>query len=177
MLYQLFEDFHHYLRRRNPYVVQMGALMQSEIEEDEEMALRVVTDNSKDQRRYNTPPAIEVAVVLPWNDDEGMQEARHLIIRLRHADGEQLRILKEYDSCSDPMRYPFMFPDGTQGWHWRVKTSPGSDKKVTSQQFYRFYLNAHLRRPRAWDAAEHPGIMAFGPLSQEVIVDQYVKIE
>ena len=65
-------------------------------------------------RRYNNPLSDEIGVLMP-ND-----AANNRDIVLHYRDGG-LKHISELHRSYDPMQYPLLFPDGTDGWHVNLK--------------------------------------------------------
>ena len=70
-------------------------------------------------------------------------------------------------SVCDPMTYPLLFPYGDQGWHDNIPQI-GTKNRVTQLQYYSYRLSV---RP------EFDAILNAGKLTQQYIVDSYVKVE
>ena len=65
-------------------------------------------------RRYNRPLSDEVGVLMP-NDATNNRD-----IVLHYRDGGLKRI-SELHRSYDPLQYPLLFPNGTDGWHVNLK--------------------------------------------------------
>ena len=110
-------------------------------------------------RRYNRPLSDEVGVLMP-NDATNNRE-----IVLHYRDGGLKRI-SELHRSYDPLQYPLLFPNGTDGWHVNLKLQNG--RKLTAMVYYRYHImirqnvSVLLRAKR---------------LFQQYLVDAYCKIE
>ena len=82
-------------------------------------------------RRYNRPLSDEIGVLMP-NDAINNRD-----IVLRYRDGGLKRI-SELHRSYDPLQYPLLFPDGTDGWHVDLKLRSG--RKLTAMVYYRYHL-------------------------------------
>ena len=110
-------------------------------------------------RRYNRPLSDEVGVLMP-NDATNNRD-----IVLHYRDGGLKRI-SELHRSYDPLQYPLLFPNGTDGWHVNLKLQNG--RKLTAMVYYRYHImirqnvSVLLRAKR---------------LFQQYLVDAYCKIE
>ena len=67
-------------------------------------------------RRYNRPLSDEVGVLMP-ND---AINNRDIVLHYRD-DGLKTELHRSYD----PLQYPLLFPNGTDGWHVNLKLQNG----------------------------------------------------
>ena len=110
-------------------------------------------------RKYNRPLSDEVGVLMP-NDATNSRD-----IVLHYRDGGLKRI-SELHRSYDPLQYPLLFPNGTDGWHVNLKLQNG--RKLTAMVYYRYHImirqnvSVLLRAKR---------------LFQQYLVDAYCKIE
>ncbi|KAH9835234.1 uncharacterized protein C8Q71DRAFT_676050, partial [Rhodofomes roseus] len=82
----------------------------------EQVSLRLVVDNERDQRRYNLPTADEIAVLLPTQQPEGA-DRRDIILRKR--DGP-LQHVSECHPAYACLQYTLLFPHGEHGWTFNL---------------------------------------------------------
>ena len=78
-------------------------------------------------RRYNRPFSDEVGVLMP-NDATNNRD-----IVLHYRDGGLKRI-SELHRSYNPLQYPVLFPNGTDGWHVNLKLQNG--RKLTAMVYY-----------------------------------------
>ena len=110
-------------------------------------------------RRYNRPLSDEVGVLMP-NDATNNRD-----IVLHYRDGGLKRI-SELHRSYDPLQYPLLFTNGTDGWHVNLKLRNG--RKLTAMVYYCYHImirqnvSVLLRAKR---------------LFQQYLVDAYCKIE
>jgi hypothetical protein len=77
-----------------------------------ELSLRIVTDPSTDQRRYNVPSTNEIAIVLPGDGTHAVQP-RDIVLQNR-AGG--LQFMHDHHPDYAPLHYVLLFPYGTIRW-------------------------------------------------------------
>src|SRR5947207_10440766 len=78
----------------------------------------VITNNrTKDSRRYNTPSASEVAVIMIGNG-QGTENQNCDIILQSHKGGIQR--ISEIHRAYISLYYVLMFPKGKDGWHSNI---------------------------------------------------------
>jgi hypothetical protein len=104
----------HMLRLHNPYIeVFMTARERLLNNENISLHLKTMDIGHLDQRRYNHPTASEVAVIMPGTGEEQV-DRRDIILEARN---HRFKRISELHSAYCPLRYPFLFPNGQQGWH------------------------------------------------------------
>ena len=81
------------------------------------------------ERRYNAPVYNEVAILLV-NAEHGK---RDIVVQLRD---ETLKRIEETHRSYDALQYPIMLCYGQDGYHINIQVDSGSNKKVTSREFY-----------------------------------------
>ncbi|CAG8599584.1 20041_t:CDS:2 [Cetraspora pellucida] len=75
----------------------------------------IITDSRmKDPRRYNTPSAAEVAIIMIGNEQEPEPLQRDIVLHLREGRFQQI---SELHHAYEPLHYVLMFPRGDDGWH------------------------------------------------------------
>ena len=84
-------------------------------------------------------------------------------------DRPSLKFFPDYHRSYDPLQYPLIFPFGTDGWHFKRRSLTIDKRRVTSQQYLRFYIVERHGLPNY--------IHECRKLYQQYIVDQYCKIE
>ena len=121
-----------------------------------------------DPRRYNTPTADEVAVVLP-GDNATKGDYRDILLHLRpqyYDDGHlKLQRINEGHPAYVPLHYVLLFPRGEPGWYqgMHVRNNPRS---VTLLQYTAFRIH-----PRS---NEFSTILRGQRLFQRYLVDMFV---
>ena len=68
-----------------------------------------------------------------------MPPARDIILQYR--DGGLQHIL-ELHRGYDPLQYPLLFPNGTDGWHVNLKLQNG--RKLMAMVYYRYHIIMYL---------------------------------
>jgi hypothetical protein len=161
------------LRTINPFAQAYKMMREVELEEEtrakaEGRAVNAVNmwikkDRKDDQRRYNAPRSNEVAVVFHNTDGEPPFE-RDIAVHSREGGLIQISILS--GNC-DPMTYPLLFPNGDEGFKLKIKMAT-TTKFISHFQFYSYRLAIR---------DEFNPILSAGKLTQQYIVDAYVKVE
>ena len=101
----------------------------------------------------------EIGVLMP-NDATSNRD-----IVLHYRDGG-LKHISELHRGYDPMQYPLLFPDGTDGWHVNLKLRNG--RKLTAMVYYRYHIMVR----------ENVSVLLRAKrLFQQYLVDAYCKIE
>lgn len=191
---EIVQQFMQFMYEKNPYA---RAFMMAEevIHTQEPRTLRLTTVTVEpgaeplDPRRYNLPTVEEVAVVIEGDGEVGAKQ-RDIILR---RTGGQLQRISELHSAYLALRYPLLFPYGSQQWHetfcnptarsrfcplrtvlWSMETDlhthflTGPKGNVTDLEWYAYLI---FSRP------EFSAILASGRLFQELAVDMYVCLE
>jgi hypothetical protein len=146
----------------------------------------VITNNrTKDTRRYNTPSASEVAVIMIGDGQETQHQNRDIVLQ-PHEGG--LQRISEIHPSYTPLHYVLMFPRGEDGWHpnipirndksihEEISDASGEDEKnisnkcVTAMNYFAYRLQ--VGRPE-----EALTLHWYGRLFQQWIVDMYALIE
>jgi hypothetical protein len=156
----------------NPYVnvfVQAANRIVTNPEEEVRVVITVGRNHGEevDPRRYNTPLANEVAMILPG--ESGEVGNRDVIVQRRYGGG--LLRMSELAPSYDPLQYPLLFLAGEDGWFDGLplqNNEAGMRQRVTMAAFYgqRLHFTRDLN-------ALHYG----GRLFQQYIVDVAVKTE
>jgi hypothetical protein len=154
--------------------VEMEAIQES-VSEDQcskTILMAIRQDRNSDPRRYNNPRVNEVAIIFQNADGEPPLE-RDLLIHLRPATTEpavpRVQRINILDPNLEPMIYSLMLPYGDQGWSTTLPLQgSGVRSRVTQMQYYGYRL--------AVREAFNP-FLNYGKLTQQFIVDAYVKAE
>lgn len=164
------------LLRTNPYAQAYKMMAEVEEKENSEAAkevrhpgcVRLIFDISttKDPRRYNLPQANEVAVVFVGEDDD-VPTTRSLAV---HPRGGGLKTIRDIDRICDPLTYPVLFPNGTDGWHPDLEKRPSEKKqgRITQKMYYSYLL---MERSGVFNPLHHGRA-----LFQQFAVDSWVKV-
>ncbi|UYV64281.1 hypothetical protein LAZ67_3000144 [Cordylochernes scorpioides] len=136
------------------------------------IVMAIKQDRKQDHRRYNNPRVSKVAVIFESDDGEPPFQ-RDILLHLRpdpldpfSPNTQRISLLHRN---LDALLYPLFFPRGEQGWHdqiWQVSTA--KPHRVTQLQFYSYCLSKRN--------SFNP-LLNGGKLTQQFIVDAYVKIE
>ncbi|CAG8736168.1 9455_t:CDS:2, partial [Acaulospora morrowiae] len=81
------------------------------IREGQPIALKILSGQGYNIRRYNRPTANEVAVLMI--DDDNVTSGHDIL----------LRNTQECHAAYDPLQYPLLFPYGQLGWHPNIPYS------------------------------------------------------
>ncbi|XP_057335095.1 uncharacterized protein LOC130673899 [Microplitis mediator] len=118
-----------------------------------------------DVRRYNYQRVNEVAAVFSTNADGEIPES---YVTIQNKTSKSFQYLSTMDPNTEPWVYPLFHPYGNQGWHQFIPYVHKTNRRVTRADYYKYRLairndfNVFLMGRR---------------LSQQWIVDSYVKIE
>jgi len=159
---------------RNPFILAFHS-MKDVIEHEEMLArqqnrsiknitLQFQIDASVDRRRYNSPTTNEVAAVFVG---ENGVPAANVALQVCHRNGGKLETIPMTNANCDPLSYPILFPRGELGWQVGIPHAGQSvatpHKTVTPREFQqRDSFNP---------------LLCCGKLTQQYIVNEYVKIE
>ena len=152
------------LHQTNHYVELFKVAKEIFEQEDTPTNVRIVINETKrpsgeHSRRYNNPLGDEIGVLMP-NDATNNRD-----IVLHYRDGG-LKHISELHRSYDPMQYPLLFPDGTDGWHLNLKLRNG--RKLTAMVYYRYHIMVR----------ENVSVLLRAKrLFQQYLVDAYCKIE
>jgi hypothetical protein len=124
----------------------------------------IKTTKDIDLRKYNAPKVNEVAVVFTNSDGEPPHE-RAIRIHLRDETFKTREVSTLSPHC-DALVYPLLFPNGDLGWDCSMKRTTG--KGLTQLDYYSHRLS--IRN-------DFNPLLNAGKLTQQFIVDAYVKIE
>ena len=173
------------LREVNPFArayKYMGEVVQEEISaalqsgrQVQQMSMVFHHDAQQDQRRYNIGSVDEIAVV--FKNSDGMPPAVSCVGNLRiPQNGRSAIRIKQTSPMCDPMTYPLLFPNGNLGWHFnieqittRTRGASGKARRVTLKMYYSYLLSVRQNDLNV--------LLRFSKLTQQFIVDAYVKIE
>ncbi|XP_059147684.1 uncharacterized protein LOC131935318 [Physella acuta] len=171
--------------KENPFSLAYRMMYEVEREETEraiasgeeipKITMRLIQDRDQDQRRYNAQHCNEVAVVFTSSDGEPPLQ-RDLMVYLR-ADGENVQRMQQVSILHrnlDALCYPLLFPKGEQGWGEELRltgsrrNSENTRTRVSLKMYYSYYLQVRdYFNP----------LLSAGRLTQQYIVDAYVKAE
>ncbi|RCV15864.1 hypothetical protein SETIT_3G092200v2 [Setaria italica] len=101
--------------RENPYSKQFRSLGQNEKLDDYRLILNL--DQRLDQRTYNAPITLEVAVVWIKGNERRNTFDKNVIL---HGNNNEIQGIKSYYGCYDPLSYPLFFPRAELGWHSNI---------------------------------------------------------
>ena len=151
------------LHEKNHYV-EMFKVAKEIFEEDTPTNVKIVINETKrpsgDQsKRYNRPLSDDMAVLM-LNDATSNRD-----IVLHYRDGG-LQHISELHRGYDPLQYPLLFPNGTDGWHVNLKLQNG--RKLTAMIYYRYHVMVRQNVSVLLRAKR---------LFQQYLVDAYCKIE
>jgi hypothetical protein len=122
-----------------------------------DLCMYIRHDRNLDLRRYNAPKVNEVAIIFQSVDGEPPFERDIRIHSRSSRTFEQISILSP--NC-DPMSYPILFPFGDEGWKIGISCT------LCEFYSYRFAILDDFNQ-----------LLNAGKLTQQFIVDAYVKIE
>lgn len=119
------------------------------------------------ERRFNTPVANEVAVVM-IGEHYGNRD-----IVLKQRDQQLMRICETHRSY-DCLQYPLLFARGEDGYHFNVSqvhpvTGNNTNKKISCQDFYAYRFMVRS------DSFNH--LLLFKQVTSQLFVDMYAKME
>ncbi|UYV75635.1 hypothetical protein LAZ67_13000809 [Cordylochernes scorpioides] len=128
------------------------------------IVIAIKNDRTQDVRRYNKPTASEVAVVFQ-NDDGEPPFIRDILIHLKPIKNQpMLKRISILGPNLDALVYPLFYPRAEQGWATYLKQKPGSSQ----MQYYSYSLSVRDK---------FNPLLNGGKLTQQFIVDAYVKME
>ncbi|UYV84552.1 hypothetical protein LAZ67_X002596 [Cordylochernes scorpioides] len=132
------------------------------------IVMAIKNDRTQDVRRYNKPTASEVAVVFQ-NDDGEPPFIRDILINSKPIENQpMLKRISILDPNLDALGYPLFYPRAEQGWTTYLKQKPGSSQRLSQMQYYSYLLSVRDR---------FNPLLNGGKLTQQFIVDAYVKME
>ncbi|KAF7802214.1 uncharacterized protein G2W53_041325 [Senna tora] len=137
----------------------------------DELRLRLIKTRNSDGRLYNLPVALEI-VALIVGDIENYDTERDILVE--NQTGCLQRITQSHPLYL-PMQYPLLFPHGEDGYRDDVQLRQSvvdSGRKrirLTIRQYFSYRLQDRISEPY--------GLLSFGKLSQQFIVDGYCMIE
>ena len=125
---RLLHESHHY--------VEMFKVAKEIFEEDSPTNVKIAINEFKrpsgeHSRRYNRPLSDDIAVLMPNNSTSN----RDIILHYRDCG---LRHISELHRGYDPLQYPLLFPNGTDGWHVNLKLR--NDRKLMAMVYYRYHI-------------------------------------
>ncbi|UYV64563.1 hypothetical protein LAZ67_3001189, partial [Cordylochernes scorpioides] len=132
------------------------------------IVMAIKNDRTQDVRRYNKPTASEVAVVFQ-NDDGEPPFIRDILIHLKPIENQpKLKRISILDPNLDALVFPLFYPRAEQGWTTYLKQKPGSSQRLSQMQYYSYLLSVRDK---------FNPLLNGGKLTQQFIVDAYVKME
>ncbi|WVZ48885.1 hypothetical protein U9M48_000280 [Paspalum notatum var. saurae] len=172
--------------RDNPYSKQFRSLGQAENLDDYTLVLNL--DQRLDQRRYNEPITSEVAAVWVEGNERRNTFDKNIIL---HGNNNEIKGIRSYHGCYDPLSYPLFFPRVELGWHSNIPKANITMEEVAraqansnsndddSDSSSRLYIT--MRAYYCYKFHTRPGIfnpvLYGGRLFQQFAVDTYIKIE
>lgn len=154
------------LRRINPYAQKYKMLHEMTNSGENTYMLHFIKYEFDDKRRYNTPTASEIAIIVVSKD--GCLPCVDLKVYPKQENGRETTILSQASQHADPMTFPLLFPHGDLGWTYNMSTNEGN--KITPAQYYGHRL---ALRP---DEQFNPLLNA-GRLTQQYVINCYVMVE
>ncbi len=155
---QLMLQLDQMIRCVNPFAEAYKMMYELEIENGTtDLCMYIRHDRNLDLRRYNAPKVNEVAIVFQNVDGEPPFKRDIRIHSRSLRTSEQLSILS---SNCDPMSYPILFPFGDEGWKIGIGCT------LCEFYSYQFAIRDNFNQ-----------LLNAGKLTQQFIVDAYVKIE
>ena len=153
---RLLHESHHYVE---VFKVKNEIFEQETVPTNVKVVINEAKRPEEHSRRYNRPLSDKMGILM-LNDATNNRD-----IVLYYRDGSLKRISELYQSY-DPLQYPLLFPNGTDGWHVNVKLQNG--RKLNAMVYYHYYImirqNASVLLQAKW-------------LFQQYLVDAYCKIE
>ena len=152
------------LHNDNQYVEMFKIAKEILEQEDAPTNIKIVINETKrpsgeHSRRYNRPLSDKIAILMA-NDITNNRD-----IVLHYRDGS-LQHISELHRSYNPLQYPLLFPQGTDGWHINLKLHNG--RKLTAMVYYRYHITVRQNVSVLLQAKR---------LFQQYLVDAYCKIE
>ena len=198
----LMKDLGELMQNINPFADAWKMMRDFEIEEESKakaegreycpVTMTIINDKNNDQRRYNAPKCNEVAIVFqnamgepPFNRDISIHSK---------SDHRTQRISFLHKKC-DALSYPLLFPYGDSGWkvNLSVREALSTEHQVSGNLDYVEPVYDEVRNTQElWSEKisqlqyysyrlavrnEFNPLLNAGKLTQQYIVDSYVKIE
>lgn len=153
----------------NPYVQKFRSLKDKFGGQlPQNISIRILSERTKDARRYNRPSVDEVAALI---FDEGSTCHSNRDIILESVSGPLQRISELHPSYM-PLQYPLLFPYGEDGWHTHISysmSSSSSKSKVSMREYYCYRLQQRHEEGKT--------LLLSGKLLHQFIVDAFACIE
>jgi len=118
------------LRRHNPYALAFKmAAQRMLVDLTAKLYIRMVAPANKDPRRYNRPVVDEIAGIIIGDElgDPELKASRDIIVERNimpnDQGGPRFQRISELHPSYFPLRYPFIFLYGEQGWHQGIPLS------------------------------------------------------
>ncbi|XP_073493942.1 uncharacterized protein [Phyllobates terribilis] len=169
-----------HLQTISPFAAAYRMLKDVEAEEEQKaiqngmempsIIMAIKQERKQDPRCYNKARVSEVAVVFQ-NDDGEPPFQMDILVHLKPDQNNpfvpKTQRISILHSNLDALLYPLFFPSGDQGWHENLHQQ-GTSRRITQLQYYSFLLSVrNYFNP----------ILNGGKLTQQYLVDAYVKIE
>ncbi|XP_075654860.1 uncharacterized protein LOC142625034 [Castanea sativa] len=124
----------------------------------------LIKEQPLNQPQYCLPNASQVAAIIVGGEEAGHLSGREILVQ---TFGGNLINVQDTAGFYDPLQYPILFPFGTYGWD--INTRDANRNKVSCRDYYAYIFQI---RDNAVSM-----IWLGGRLSQQYVVDNYVKIE
>ena len=77
------------------------------------------------------------------NSLQNMNTTRTVVLNYRESGNyrNDLKTIADFHRSYDPLQYPLIFPQGTDGWHFKLRSRTREHKKtVTLVEYARFHI-------------------------------------
>ncbi|XP_075636671.1 uncharacterized protein LOC142608899 [Castanea sativa] len=149
------------LDMHNPFVEKFRQLSRSQ---NLHQCKLLIKEQPLNQPQYCLPNASQVAAIIVGGEEASHLSGREILVQ---TFGGNLINVQDTAGFYDPLQYPILFPFGTYGWD--INTRDANRNKVSCRDYYAYIFQIHD------DALSM--IWLGGRLSQQYVVDNYVKIE
>lgn len=138
---------------------------------NEQIALRLLGCNAKDEVQYNLPTSGEIAGIIVGDSSN---DAYTYDVVVQSSDN-RLRQVSALHPSYMALQYPLLFPYGERGFHLGIKYTDfpsiaGTSRRyVTMLEYYRYRFHYRLNKPNPYTCC--------GRLSDSICVDAYSTVE
>nr|AAG13610.1 hypothetical protein [Oryza sativa Japonica Group] len=138
---------------------------------NEQIALRLLGCNAKDEVQYNLPTSGEIAGIIVGDSSN---DAYTYDVVVQSSDN-RLRQVSALHPSYMALQYPLFFPYGERGFHLGIKYTDfpsiaGTSRRyVTMLEYYRYRFHYRLNKPNPYTCC--------GRLSDSICVDAYSTVE